>query len=49
MTAREVAEYLGVAQATVYGWGRVGLLPKLKIGGAVRFRTDDVHKLLRRR
>lgn len=41
LTAKEVAEILGVAQSTVYKLKKEGL-PYLKIGGSVKFDEDDL-------
>ncbi len=48
LTAREVAQLLGVNRATVYKLAAAGELAHLRIGGAVRFRRDDVEAYLRR-
>jgi len=37
MTVREVAEYLKVAESTVYRLARQGRVPSRKVGGAWRF------------
>jgi len=37
MTARELAELLGVPVSTVLHWGRTGVLPRIKLGRHVRF------------
>ena len=37
MTAREVAELIGVPISTVREWGRNGTLPRVKLGRHVRF------------
>jgi excisionase family DNA binding protein len=37
MTAREVAERIGVPISTVREWGRNGTLPRVKLGRHVRF------------
>jgi excisionase family DNA binding protein len=43
LTAREVADLLGVSTETVLRWVRQGKLPAIKLpGGAVRFREDEV-------
>ena len=47
LTAREVAEQLGCAPATVLRWTRRGDLPALKLpGGAVRFRPEELEAWL---
>jgi excisionase family DNA binding protein len=42
MTAREVAELLGVPVSTVHEWGRNGTLPRVKLGRHVRFIRSHV-------
>ncbi len=42
MTAAEVAEYLRVAERTVYDWAQKGILPGAKIGAAWRFRQPEI-------
>lgn len=43
LTAREVAELLGMAPATVLDWFEAGRLPGFKLNGrAVRFRPSEV-------
>ena len=43
LTARDVAELLGVTAETVLRWTRRGQLPAFKLpGGAVRYREPDV-------
>ena len=37
MTARELADLLGVPVSTVLHWGRTGVLPRVKLGRHVRF------------
>jgi excisionase family DNA binding protein len=37
MTAKDVADMLGVPVSTVLHWGRTGTLPRLKLGKHVRF------------
>jgi excisionase family DNA binding protein len=50
LTAREVAEWLGVAPETVLRWTRRGDLPAFKLpGGAVRYQRADVDAWLKRR
>ena len=42
MTAREVAEMLGVPVSTVREWGRKGTLPRVKLGRHVRYIRSHV-------
>ena len=49
MTAREVADYLGFAPATVLDWFEAGRLPGFKLGTAVRFRASEVEAWLEQR
>jgi len=49
MTAREVADWLGFAPATVLDWFEAGRLPGFKLGTAVRFRTSEVEAWLEQR
>ncbi len=42
MTLQEVAEYLKLAERTVYGYAQKGLVPGIKIGSAWRFRKADI-------
>jgi excisionase family DNA binding protein len=46
MTAREVAELLGVHENWVYDQAVAGDLPSYKIGGARRFRPDEIEAWL---
>ncbi|MCY6957891.1 helix-turn-helix transcriptional regulator [Clostridium brassicae] len=41
LTAKEVAEMLGVAQSTVYNLKKEGL-PYFKIGGSIKFDKEEV-------
>jgi excisionase family DNA binding protein len=50
MTAREVADLLGVSTETVLRWTRRGDLPAIRLpGGAIRFRVDELEEWLARR
>jgi excisionase family DNA binding protein len=43
LTARDVAEQLGVSAETVLRWSRRGELPYVRLpGGAIRFRDDQI-------
>jgi excisionase family DNA binding protein len=50
LTAREVADLLGVSSETVLRWTRKGELPAIKLpGGAIRFREDALEAWLAER
>ena len=50
LTARAVAERLGVSADTVLRWTRRGELPAIKLpGGAVRYRENDLEAWLEER
>jgi len=43
LTAREVADLLGMSTETVLRWVRQGRLPAFRLpGGAIRFREDEI-------
>jgi excisionase family DNA binding protein len=47
LTVRDVAEYLGVPLATVYGWRSRGVGPVgIRVGKHVRFRRSSVEAFL---
>lgn len=45
MTIREVADYLRLAEKTAYRYASEGKIPGFKVGGAWRFRRDEIEKL----
>lgn len=48
LTAKQVAEELGVSYESVLRWAREGDLQSIRLPrGSVRFRREDVEKLLR--
>jgi excisionase family DNA binding protein len=50
LTARVVAERLGLCTETVLAWVRQGKLPAFKLpGGAIRFREDELEAWLQMR
>ena len=50
LTARVVADRLGVSPETVLRWTRRGELPAIKLpGGAVRFREAEIEEWLQER
>jgi excisionase family DNA binding protein len=46
LTRPQVAKLLGVGITTVYQLQQEGKLPVVKIGSSVRYRPDDVRKLV---
>lgn len=42
VTAKEVAEYLGVTDKTVYKWAREGIIPCRRFGRTVKFSIEDI-------
>ena len=46
LTARELAEYLGLSPSTILDWWEAGRLPGFKLGQAVRFRSSEVEAWL---
>jgi excisionase family DNA binding protein len=50
LTAREVADLLGVSTETVLRWTRRGELPAIRLpGGAIRFRAGEIEAWLAER
>ena len=50
LTARVVAQQLGLSTETVLSWVRTGKLPAFKLpGGAIRFREDELDQWLEER
>ena len=50
LTARQVADVLGVSAETVLRWTRRGDLPAIRLpGGAIRFRETDIEARLEER
>ena len=46
LTLQELAEYLKIAEKTLYLYAREGRLPAIKIGSAWRFRRADIDRWL---
>lgn len=42
LTPMEVAEYLQVSLSVVYRMTARGLIPYIRVGGSLRFRTEDI-------
>lgn len=45
-TTNEVARFLAASRSTVWRLVAAGLLPRVRIGGLVRFRRSDVLRLV---
>ena len=44
MTAKEVRGIIGVTDKTLHVWDKSGFLPRIRIGGVVRYRRADVER-----
>ena len=44
MTAKEVRAIIGVTDKTLHVWDKSGFLPRIRIGGVVRYRRADVER-----
>ena len=44
VTAKEVAQYLGVTEKTIYKWARQGEIPCRRFGRTVKFSIEDIDK-----
>jgi len=49
ITAQQAADYLGVKLSTIRKWGANGYVPRIKIGGAVRFDRDALDEWVEKR
>ncbi len=49
MTAQEVAQYLRLAEATVYKLAQAGEIPAVKVGRAWRFKKELIDEWFRER
>ena len=49
LTLKDLAEYLKIAQKTLYLYAREGRIPAIKIGSAWRFRRADIAAWLEER
>lgn len=49
LTAKELAEWLGVSQQTIRAWCERGRLPHVKIEGNYRFLPDEIEAWLQAR
>ena len=44
LTSKEVAELFSVTNKTLHVWNKSGFLPRIRIGGVVRYRRADVER-----
>ena len=44
LSAKEVRTIIGVTDKTLHVWNKTGFLPRLRIGGVVRYRREDVER-----
>lgn len=44
MTPKEVRTLFGVTDKTLHVWSKTGFLPRIRIGGVVRYRRADVER-----
>lgn len=44
LTPKEVRTLFGVTDKTLHVWGKTGFLPRIRIGGVVRYRREDVER-----
>jgi len=44
LTPKEVAALFSVTQKTLHIWSKTGFLPRIRIGGVVRYRRADVER-----
>lgn len=46
---KDIADYLGVSQQTVYFWTHSGIIPHYRLPKAVRFKLSEVDSWMARR
>jgi len=49
LNSGQVAQWLNLAESTIRKWVHYGFIPCVKVGGSVRFRTEDIEKWLQER
>ncbi len=42
MSVKDLAQYLGIKQSTLYSWASRGLIPHYKINGLLRFKKEEI-------
>ncbi len=47
LTAKEVADKLGLKLSTIYRWRWARRIPCVKVGAALRFRLSDIDRLIK--
>jgi excisionase family DNA binding protein len=46
LNSKELAEYLSLSEKQVWRLKEAGILPSIRLGGAVRFRLSDIDRAL---
>lgn len=46
LTASEIADLFRVSRGTVWRWGRDGVIRRIKVGGTIRYHSEDVRRAL---
>jgi excisionase family DNA binding protein len=49
LTSQQAADYLRVKVSTIRKWSHFGFIPKIKLGGAVRFDLDELDAWVEKR
>jgi len=49
LTVRQAAQLMSLSQDTIYSWAASRKLPTVRLGRALRFRRDDIEKLISNR
>ena len=44
LTPKEVRTLFCVTDKTLHVWGKIGFLPRIRIGGVIRYRAEDVKR-----
>jgi excisionase family DNA binding protein len=44
LTAKQVAELLGLDRQTIYNWAKTGRIPCIKLRHRMRFRLSDIER-----
>jgi len=42
LTVKELSTIINIAEKTLYQWANLGVIPSMKLNGALRFDFDDI-------